>query len=71
MAGFITAGIGDETLPAMSIGYVYLPALMGIVMTSMITTRYGAALVSRLPTMTLKKIFAVFLLFISAEMFLG
>jgi len=71
MMGFIAAGIGDETLPAMSIGYVYLPALMGIVMTSMITTRYGAALVSRLPTMTLKKIFAVFLLFISAEMFLG
>ncbi|GAB3525659.1 sulfite exporter TauE/SafE family protein [Photobacterium alginatilyticum] len=71
MAGFITAGIGDETLPPMSIGYVYLPALLGIVMTSMLTTRYGAALVSRLPTMTLKKIFAVFLLFISLEMFLG
>lgn len=71
MVGFIAAGVGDETLPAMSIGYVYLPALAGIVMTSMVTTRYGAALVSRLPTMTLKKIFAVFLLFISAKMFLG
>lgn len=71
MIGFITAGVGDEALPAMSVGYVYLPALMGIVMTSVVTTRYGARLVSRLPTMTLKKIFAVFLLFISTKMFLG
>lgn len=71
MLGFIVAGVGDEALPPMSIGYVYLPALFGIVMTSMVTTRYGAALVSRLPTATLKKIFAVFLLFISMKMFLG
>ncbi|MDX1303307.1 sulfite exporter TauE/SafE family protein [Photobacterium sp.] len=71
MTGFIAAGVGNETLPAMSIGYVYLPALLGIVSTSMLTTRYGAALVSRLPTMTLKKFFAVFLLFIGSKMFLG
>ena len=71
MTGFITAGIGDDALPAMSIGYVYLPALLGIVMTSVVTTRYGAKMVSHLPTMTLKKIFAVFLLFISTKMFLA
>lgn len=71
MIGFITAGVGSESLPPYSLGYVYLPALLGIVTTSVITTRYGAALVSRLPTVTLKKIFAVFLLFISVKMFLG
>ncbi|OAN14159.1 hypothetical protein A3K86_11270 [Photobacterium jeanii] len=71
MVGFIVAGVGDEALPAWSIGYVYLPALVGIVSTSVITTRYGAALVSRTPTATLKKIFALFLLFISVRMFIG
>ncbi|MEJ2765467.1 sulfite exporter TauE/SafE family protein [Photobacterium sp. MCCC 1A19761] len=71
MVGFIAAGVGDEALPSLSLGYVYLPALAGIVITSMVTTRYGAALVSQLPTATLKKIFAVFLLCISIKMFLG
>ncbi|CAG19002.1 sulfite exporter TauE/SafE family protein [Photobacterium profundum] len=71
MVGFIFSGLNEEALPPMSIGYVYLPALIGIVSTSVITTRYGAALASRLPTMTLKKIFAIFLLFIGSKMFLG
>ncbi|MGF1693455.1 sulfite exporter TauE/SafE family protein [Photobacterium kagoshimensis] len=71
MLGFIAAGVGDEALPPMSIGYVYLPALVGIVSTSVLTTRHGAALVSKMPTPTLKKIFAVFLLFISFKMFMG
>jgi hypothetical protein len=71
MVGFIFSGLNEAALPPMSIGYVYLPALIGIVSTSVITTRYGAALVNRLPTMTLKKIFAIFLLLISSKMFLG
>lgn len=71
MIGFIYAGVGSEALPAFSIGYVYLPALFGIAATSMIATRYGAALVSRLPTSTLKKLFAVLLLVISIKMFLS
>ncbi|PSW19050.1 hypothetical protein C9I98_14110 [Photobacterium sanctipauli] len=71
MSGFIVAGVGTASLPAFSLGYVYLPALFGIVLTSMYTTRFGAALVSKLPTLVLKKIFAVFLLFVSIRMFLG
>ncbi|MGR5141360.1 sulfite exporter TauE/SafE family protein [Photobacterium sp. DNB23_23_1] len=71
MSGFVLAGVGEQTLPAMSLGYVYLPALLGIVLVSMQTTRFGAAWVSYLPTPVLKKIFAVFLLFISIKMFMG
>ncbi|KLV00769.1 sulfite exporter TauE/SafE family protein [Photobacterium aphoticum] len=71
MIGFIAAGVGDEALPPLSVGYVYIPALLGIALTSTTTTRFGAAWVSRLPTPMLKKIFAVFLLFISAKMFMG
>ncbi|MDO6704783.1 sulfite exporter TauE/SafE family protein [Photobacterium sp. 1_MG-2023] len=68
MIGFMIAGSGDEALPPYSIGYVYLPALLGVVCTSVVTTRYGARLVSNLPTQTLKKIFAIFLLFIGGRM---
>ncbi|KDM90477.1 sulfite exporter TauE/SafE family protein [Photobacterium galatheae] len=68
MTGFIVAGSGDEALPAYSVGYVYLPALLGVVCTSVLTTRFGARLVSRLPTPTLKKIFAIFLLFVGGKM---
>lgn len=70
VVGFIFAGVGSDALPQYSIGYVYLPALIGIAATSMIATRYGAALVSRLPTSTLKKLFAILLLVISIKMFL-
>ena len=71
MIGFIFAGVGSANLPAYSVGYVYLPALVGIAATSMITSCYGAALVTRLPTATLKKLFAVLLLIISIKMFLS
>lgn len=71
MVGFIFAGVGSADLPTYSVGYVYLPALVGIAATSMITTRYGAALVTRLPTATLKKMFAVLLFIISIKMFMS
>ena len=71
MTGFVVAGVGQQALPPMSLGYVYLPALLGVVLVSMQTTRFGAAWVSHLPTLVLKKIFAIFLLFVSIKMFLG
>lgn len=60
MTGFVLAGVREQALPPMSLGYVYLPALLGIVLVSMQTTRFGAAWVSHLPTPVLKKIFAIF-----------
>ncbi|WP_407332232.1 sulfite exporter TauE/SafE family protein [Enterovibrio sp. 27052020O] len=72
MAGFIFFGLTQtETLPSFSVGYVYLPALIGIVVTSVFTTRYGARLTSRLPTPIIKRVFAVFLLLVGASMFLS
>ncbi len=71
MIGFILTGTTAQNLPQWSIGYIYLPALIGIVSTSIFTTRFGAKLATNLPTPTLKKIFAVFLLLVSAKMFLG
>ncbi|TMX38167.1 sulfite exporter TauE/SafE family protein [Vibrio sp. Hep-1b-8] len=70
MVGFILHGYKIEDLPAYSIGYVYLPALIAIAFTSMLTTRIGAKLATSLPTPTLKKIFALFLMFVAGTMLL-
>ncbi|WCP67621.1 sulfite exporter TauE/SafE family protein [Vibrio tubiashii] len=70
MAGFILHGYKVDALPDYSIGYVYLPALVAIASTSMLTTRIGAKLATSLPTPTLKKIFAVFLMFVAGTMLL-
>ncbi len=68
MLGFILHGSQVENLPPYSVGYVYLPALLAIAMTSMLTTKFGARLASNLPTAVLKKVFAVFLVFVAATM---
>ncbi len=70
MIGFIWHGSSVESLPAYSLGYVYVPALVAISCTSVLTTRIGAKLATQLPTPVLKKVFAVFLMFIAATMLL-
>jgi uncharacterized membrane protein YfcA len=70
MTGFILHGSKVAELPQYSVGYVYLPALTAIAATSMLTTRVGAKLATSLPTKALKKIFAVFLMFVAGTMLL-
>ncbi|MFC4700865.1 sulfite exporter TauE/SafE family protein [Glaciecola siphonariae] len=70
-ASFIYAGWNRPYLPAYSLGYVYLPATLGIVITSMLTARIGAKLTSKLDTVKLKRIFAVFLVLVSIRMMIG
>lgn len=70
MLGFIWHGSCVENLPPYSIGYVYLPALFCISATSIFTTKYGVRLVNLLPTPMLKRIFAVFLMFVAITMFI-
>ncbi len=53
------------------IGYVYVPAVLGIVTTSLVAAQFGAKLTSRLPVEKIKKIFGVFLLIVSARMLLS
>lgn len=55
---FMVAG-WDEELPVGSIGYIYLPALLGISLAAMISVRWGAALAHRLPGAVLKRWFAL------------
>ncbi|WP_004583351.1 sulfite exporter TauE/SafE family protein [Marinobacter nanhaiticus] len=58
----IFTGRGEIGLPEYSVGFIYLPALGGIVLTSVIFARIGAGLAHRLDAVLLKRIFALFLL---------
>lgn len=66
---FIISGWGNPQLPAYSFGYVYLPALFGVVITSIFTSKIGATLANQLPVATLKKGFALMLMLIALNMF--
>ena len=68
---FIATGWGLPNLPANTLGYVYLPAFLGLVIPSVLVAPIGAKLAHTLPTATLKKIFAVFLIFMGLKMLLG
>jgi uncharacterized membrane protein YfcA len=48
-------------MPAGSVGYVFLPAAVGIVLTSLLAAPFGARLAHRIEGRTLKRIFAAFL----------
>jgi uncharacterized membrane protein YfcA len=58
---YLVLGWGNAALPPWSAGFVYGPALVGIVLTSMVFAPLGAALAHRLSTDTLKRAFAGFL----------
>jgi uncharacterized membrane protein YfcA len=60
-AGFMVAGIQTAALPSGAWGFVYLPAFVGISVTSLVFARLGARLAHHLPAETLKKLFACLL----------
>jgi uncharacterized membrane protein YfcA len=59
--GYIGSGWGVEGLPRGSLGFIYLPALVGISATSILFAPFGARLAHRLPAARLRRIFALFL----------
>jgi uncharacterized membrane protein YfcA len=69
--GYIASGLVQSGLPALSLGYVYLPALVGISAASMLIAPLGAATAHRLPTKRLKQIFAVLLFVLATRMLVG
>jgi uncharacterized membrane protein YfcA len=66
--GYIYTGLGKDHLPALSLGYVYLPALAGIVIGTFVTVPYGARAAHRVPVTTLKRIFSVVLIVLATKM---
>jgi len=70
MFSFMVSGWGNPSMPDYSLGYVYLPAVLGITGTSFFTSKLGATATSKLPVPTLKKGFALLLVAIAVDMFI-
>ena len=60
-------GQGNELLPILSTGYVYWPAFLGVVLTSVLFARFGALMAHRLPAERLQKLFAILLMVVGCE----
>lgn len=69
--GYLVNGWSAENLPTYSIGYLYLPALFGIVAVSMFTAPIGARMAQTLPVPKLKKCFAVLLIAVGVRMLMN
>ncbi|GFK93012.1 hypothetical protein NNJEOMEG_00841 [Fundidesulfovibrio magnetotacticus] len=66
--GYIFGGMGKVGLPEASLGFVYLPAMIGLVVCSMLTAPTGARIAHKLPVAMLKKVFAGFLVIMATRM---
>jgi uncharacterized protein len=68
---YIINGWQQPSLPAHTLGYVHLPAFIGIVISSMLFAPLGARLTHSLPVATLKKIFGGLLLLLGIKLLLS
>jgi uncharacterized membrane protein YfcA len=67
-AGYLVNGWGGTGLPPYSAGYVYLPALVGIVGASVLTAPIGVRLAHSLPVARMKRVFAALLIVVATRM---
>ena len=66
--GFVFAGWHASDLPPYSLGYVYLPALAGIAVMSVLLAPAGARVAHAWPVARLRKAFSVMLFVLGAWM---
>jgi uncharacterized membrane protein YfcA len=66
--GYVFSGWQAGDLPSLALGFVYGPALLGIVLGSMLTAPWGARAAHRLPVKTLRRIFAGLLYVLATKM---
>ncbi len=67
-ASFFFSGSHAAGLPPGSLGFIYLPALVSLLVPSVLMAPAGARLASRLPVDSLKRVFALFLFLLAAKM---
>ncbi len=65
---YILVGWHQAELPAWSSGYIYWPALFGITLTSIFFARLGAWLAHQIHGDTLRRVFALFLVFVGGKL---
>ncbi len=68
MLSYIIGGWNVQGMPDYSLGYVYLPAIIGITGVSIFTSKIGADMVTKLPVPVLKRAFAIFLIIMALNM---
>ncbi len=66
--GYVVQGWSVSGLPEPHLGFVYIPALVGIAAVSMFTAPFGARLAHKLPVPKLKKVFAILLYGMAVKM---
>lgn len=66
--GYALLGRDMLQLPDWSLGYIYVPSFLGIVLTSTYTAPIGAKLAHRLPAEKLKRYFSVLLFVMAAKL---
>jgi uncharacterized membrane protein YfcA len=69
--GYVANGLAVTALPAHSVGFVHVPALLGIAAAGVLTAPLGARLAHRLPVAHLKRIFALLLVAMGTKMLAG
>lgn len=69
--GYVANGLAVPTLPSHSLGFVYLPALLGVAGVSVVTAPLGARLAHDMPVQQLKKVFAFLLIAMGTKMLMG
>jgi len=68
---YVISGWHNLHLPDLSLGYVHLPSLAGITLSSVLFAPVGARLAHSLPVPLLKKIFAVFLMLMACKLLIS
>ncbi len=66
---YLILGWNTRQLPEWSLGYIYLPGFVGIIISSVILASIGAKLTHKLPTQKLKRIFALFVFAVGLSLF--
>ena len=69
--GYLVNGLSVKMLPAYSLGFIYLPALFGISIASILTAPFGAKLAHTLPVSGLKRLFALLLMAVGTRMLIS
>jgi uncharacterized membrane protein YfcA len=67
-AGYALNGLRISGLPQNSFGYIYLPALLLVAVTSMLAAPWGARLAHRMPVAKLRVVFALMLYALAGRM---
>ncbi len=69
--GYLVNGLSAQGLPPMCVGYISIPALIGVAGMSVLTAPLGARLAHALPVDKLKKIFALLLIITATRMLIS